>query len=180
MMSHPNIDSKRRRERQSRNAEREHNGPRKTSRQDRRRAFEEQRPYIQDWTNLSEHAIDEFIASRVGVTVFTTCGAAAFATACMFDICDITNRSTILVNSYEFFFLGHDEFNISGDHCGEWYAAAALRTGRAGVRLKGEVSKVRSAKIQADKLLVESIRKELSLGKNLDTLRNQVAQFPDW
>lgn len=43
--------------------------------------------------------------------------------------------------------------------------------------LKGEMLKARLAKIQADNLLVESLPKELTLEKDLDTLHNQTAEF---
>lgn len=41
------------------------------------------------------------------------------------------------------------------------------------------MAQAKSAKIQTDRLVAEALRKELSLEKDLDTLRNQAAQFPE-
>lgn len=46
-------------------------------------------------------------------------------------------------------------------------------------RLKGEALKARATKIQADKLVVESLQKEITLGKDLETLCNKTTGFSE-
>lgn len=47
------------------------------------------------------------------------------------------------------------------------------------MRLKGEALKARETKIQAEKLVVESLQKEITLGKDLETLCNKTFKFSE-
>lgn len=45
--------------------------------------------------------------------------------------------------------------------------------------LKSESSKTRMAKIKSDRLLAKSLRKEMTIGRDLEMLCNQMAEFSE-
>lgn len=47
------------------------------------------------------------------------------------------------------------------------------------MKWKAEAIQLRTGKSQVDRLLSEVLRKEHTIGKELETLRNQAAQFPE-